>query len=555
MPLTVKSIMNIGVWRRCTVLAGGEGLGNIVTAIDSMEVPDISPWLRQGGMLITTGYPLKDSPGKLTELLADMSLAGCAAIAIKTRFIGPIPQASIDAANKYKIPLIAIPDDVPHIDLANPIIQCIGDQQRRQITLSLELHNRFMNLELNGGSFDAIANALSELIAAPVILLDHYGKIISAFPALSAQEGGAAAADIYAKHLAAQDPAFVRSDLLPDPRTLIKKSQISISENDTLFVIIRAALKKGRICGYTAAFCVNHIFDESDLMAIDHATKSISLEFLRTEATQEHAEQLDTSLFLEIVGNAFNENTIQRAKLLHWPSRPFIIAIFNIQNFLKMADTHTELELLQIKMDMRDIICGELLRNHYACKVFVMSDSLSCLIFINTALKDLLPVLENIHSLLQVRSCPASLAISGLGKGIDEMRACFHEAMDASYISRRIRGESRLISIDAYRFEQMLLHSCANSQFKAVYHKALAPVKAYDALNHTKLLETLYVYCSQCGSKQKTAERLYLHRNTLQYRLKKLESILDISLSDERNILNLAFLFKIKELAPLVDDE
>lgn len=60
MSITVKSIMNIGVWCRCTVIAGNDGITNIVTSIDSMEVPNISPWLRKGGMIITTGYFLKD---------------------------------------------------------------------------------------------------------------------------------------------------------------------------------------------------------------------------------------------------------------------------------------------------------------------------------------------------------------------------------------------------------------------------------------------------------------------------------------------------------------
>ena len=47
-----------------------------------------------------------------------------------------------------------------------------------------------------------------------------------------------------------------------------------------------------------------------------------------------------------------------------------------------------------------------------------------------------------------------------------------------------------------------------------------------------KTLET-YVFCN--SSISKTAESLYLHRNTIKYRLKKCEEILETDLSDVSN--------------------
>lgn len=145
-------------------------------------------------------------------------------------------------------------------------------------------------------------------------------------------------------------------------------------------------------------------------------------------------------------------------------------------------------------------------------RFFIMGDSLIYLIFINASFKDLLPLLEEIHSLLEIRNYPTFLAISGIGKGFDEMSACFHDVIDASRIFRHIKAENLMISIDDYRFEQTLMHSCSNDQFKNIYNKILSPVKAYDTLNVTDPEKTLYIYCSHCGSKQKTAAKLYLHR-------------------------------------------
>jgi DNA-binding PucR family transcriptional regulator len=46
------------------------------------------------------------------------------------------------------------------------------------------------------------------------------------------------------------------------------------------------------------------------------------------------------------------------------------------------------------------------------------------------------------------------------------------------------------------------------------------------------LVETLKTYFSTGESKAKTAEKLYIHLNTLKYRLHKIEEILGLKLSD-----------------------
>lgn len=55
-----------------------------------------------------------------------------------------------------------------------------------------------------------------------------------------------------------------------------------------------------------------------------------------------------------------------------------------------------------------------------------------------------------------------------------------------------------------------------------------------DETNGSPLLEALEVYL-ECGAKmQMAAEKLYLHRNTLRYRLKRVEKLLGINLEDDQ---------------------
>ncbi len=64
-----------------------------------------------------------------------------------------------------------------------------------------------------------------------------------------------------------------------------------------------------------------------------------------------------------------------------------------------------------------------------------------------------------------------------------------------------------------------------------------------------ELRKTLYTYLF-CGSSiTKTAESLFVHRNTIKYRLKKCEEILEIDLSEVSNCFQLQLALVLTEYA------
>ena len=60
----------------------------------------------------------------------------------------------------------------------------------------------------------------------------------------------------------------------------------------------------------------------------------------------------------------------------------------------------------------------------------------------------------------------------------------------------------------------------------------LEPLIAYDAKYGKNLLRTLEVYLQANCSLVRTAQRMYLHRNTLAYRLEKIRELLDLPIEE-----------------------
>lgn len=61
---------------------------------------------------------------------------------------------------------------------------------------------------------------------------------------------------------------------------------------------------------------------------------------------------------------------------------------------------------------------------------------------------------------------------------------------------------------------------------------ALSPLREYDAEHGTQLLATLEIFAKRGGSLLRSAEALFIHRNTLRQRLSRVETFLGLSLED-----------------------
>jgi DNA-binding PucR family transcriptional regulator len=74
---------------------------------------------------------------------------------------------------------------------------------------------------------------------------------------------------------------------------------------------------------------------------------------------------------------------------------------------------------------------------------------------------------------------------------------------------------------------------------EAVCHLAALQLQEYDRQNATELLLTLEKYLLNNRSISKAADELFIHRNTINYRLNKIEKITNISLNDMSDHLHL----------------
>ncbi len=170
-------------------------------------------------------------------------------------------------------------------------------------------------------------------------------------------------------------------------------------------------------------------------------------------------------------------------------------------------------------------------------------------------------ILNAVHNSLQevLHGKSVSAGVSSIFYEPERMRACIDEAKRAFEVQRGcgIKHSARYFEeIGVYRF----FYEFGNDiELKDFVMEILGELIQYDEENNSDYVNTLQVYLEEGKNIGETAQKLYVHRNTIKYRITKVEEILNIDLEDTNTVFNLQFAFKIRKYLvgkahPFVDD-
>ncbi len=141
------------------------------------------------------------------------------------------------------------------------------------------------------------------------------------------------------------------------------------------------------------------------------------------------------------------------------------------------------------------------------------------------------------ESLFEELSRQYSLRIgfSSAHSGIETIGASYEE----SFKSINMQKQLNLPQSASSYFEQSIYHILNIPElqnFRKLANDIISPLIEYDTVNGTNYFETLQQYYFNSFNMQKTANALYIHRNTLTYRLQQIKELLKFDFDFEHNI-------------------
>ncbi len=131
---------------------------------------------------------------------------------------------------------------------------------------------------------------------------------------------------------------------------------------------------------------------------------------------------------------------------------------------------------------------------------------------------------------------------------LSEYRCGYAQAQEALQVAQWLRQHSGSASFEALGVYRYLYRFARENVLSDAYQAQIATLAAYDRCRHTNLLETLETYL-ECGTNiADTSEQLHIHRNTVQQRLERIQSLCLLDLSQRANRLPLLVALKVHRL-------
>lgn len=495
-----------------------------VSTIESTETPDIALYLTHNAFLITTAMAFKDDQKGLVDLITQLNDLPCAALAIKLgRFIDKLDDDVIETANRLRFPLIQIPLDMTLGNVFHKLLSHLWKNQNEQLLYSLNIQKRFSDLMIRNASLNVLIRNLSNTLKRPIALVDPFGNITHTSGNLKGKLSNKILREVV------EDLSIAKSQAVTN-----------ISLEDKLINYSEASIYPINMAGYYPYYLI--VFDAKNMeyplssMVIDQALlifaftlyKNLKVEYSLLTSKEEFLKDLiDFKL-----NETLNENQLlfKGAKYGFKHSRHYQILIGTIDKANSLMDNAAVIEewytlvfnWLNEKLikDVKDyILLPEREKYYYVILLQRPSQNL---------VERLVAYREVLQKTLHLN---ISYYMGNVVDNIDDIKHSYQEALDAME-----HGKTRN-NIDFIKYYNQLdisslLSLLPKNQIEGFVLETLKSLAYPEDSASQDLRDTLKVYLSLNCNITETANELYIHRNTVKYRIQRCEEILGRYVSD-----------------------
>jgi purine catabolism regulator len=550
--ITVGEALSLGVVNRLQVVGGAEGMERLIKLVNVIEVPDIMDWLMDGEFLLTTGYSFREYPELMSALIPRMAERGSAALAIKPkRFIKEISSELISSADEHRIPLLEVPYDLSFSEIIAPILGVIFNQQNKIMQKLEQAHKKLMNIVLHGSALEELCRETAKLIGNPVAIVDRDERLIL--------DPGCPENEKFA-FFSAESSVEIKREKLRFGN--IKEVEYSLEyapgrEKPLTVKAIRIPIVADKSeYGHMLAVCANPI-SEPDILILERAATIAALEFTKRKAIFEIEKNYHNE-FLEILLScdfADEGEIIDRGRIFDLDlANPTAVLIINDNSFNEIADLHLPLNIngLSAKENLLKAINRfQIYREEHRLIAGIKGNNIVVVMEIPEesapeSLKEKAAALSDYLRQASQGKLDLKMGIGRPYQNIRKINRSFQEAREALKVCRLSPALS-LLHFEDLGFYKILSEK-NKKELEQFVEDLLQPVFEYDRLKNGDLVNTLETYYRVNRNLKLTAKKMFIHYNTILYRVKKIEELTGISLDNPENALNLEIAVNILKL-------
>ena len=517
------------------LVAGEAGVGSAVRWVHISEIVDPTPWLSGGELLLTTGLQLEraDIQREYVVRLAGHKLAG---LGLGTGFAhAAVPAPMLEAADELGFPLFEVPYEVPFIAVTEKAFSHLVNEHYAVLQRALSAHERLERIVLSERGLDGVAGALASLVGGPALIFDAHGDVLARRAAgtpLRDQAVAALADEVRDRARTGGRHGYApggelagRALALPVPRTPHERAQGgAVGDGPAPQAWLVAAKDAGPLT-------------EFDRLTLHQAVTIVALELLRRRVAGETERRLAGDVLTAMVSGELDGAELARRLEPFGLRERAAVLVLSPPRPLKTA---TEDALARA------------LREEAPSGLAAGTGRFSCALLTPPRGGDaeLFALAERLRARVSLEVGDELDAGAGRPVAAGEVRRAFHEARCALE-ARALDVNGAAAGLATYRdlgSFQLLLSLQDDETLRLFCDSILEPIEEGEGAYGGELMRSLEAFIECNGQWERAARRLYCHRHTLRYRIRRVEELTGRSLDSARDRIDFWLALRGREL-------
>jgi purine catabolism regulator len=508
------------------------------------ELEDPTPWLSGGELLLTTGLQLTSvqRQREFIARLADHQLAG---LGFGVGFGHQrVPAELVRAAAEREFPVFEVPYEVPFIAVTEAAFTQLVNEQYAVLRRAIAAHERLERVVLSERGLDALAGTLAALIGAAVLVFDARGE-----PLVQRAFRRAVEPDVL---------AGLRAELADRLRRREARAFLPTHAehaNRSLALPVSADGAPGGGPGgservaeaWLVAIKDSEPLSDFDRLTLHQAVTIVALELLRGRVAGDTERRLAGDVLAAIVDGDLRGLELARR-----------LEPFGLSDGVAAIVVQRPGDGRGSPAPIEDALSAAL-REEATPGLVATTGSLTCALIAGQQEQELFELAAGISRRVG-DALGAGLRV-GVGRPVatGEAHRSFHEArcaVEALALGMaseqnghgNANGSPRLATYKDLGSFQLLLSLQEDEALKLFCDSILGPIEASEGHYGGELMRSLEAFIEENGQWERAARRLYCHRHTLRYRIKRVEDLTGRSLSTARDRIEFWLALRGREL-------
>ena len=491
--------------RKTDVVAGEAGIYNEVNWVVSLKpTPPAFDRLRGKELALIEMATANELGITLSYLVTSLAQQGVSALGVR----GNILPADMEIADKLKTPLLHLPQECDIPLLENQVSSLLREERDHLYQLEQELTRELMGLTLAGKGAHAILNKLQSATGRSIILLDPFFKPLS-----------------FSGDVPLPDLPLILSSKFQSPPSAITRVRLT----EKLSGFLSPVTGKQGNEGYLLVTAPVKEIQESDRVIGKVGALSLAIEISRRQAVEDvedkfQSEMVESLLNGELPAAAVNERADR-------------LGLDLSQNYAAVAVYVADPQLRGPVIVRKAASIFPRALCHYRADLLIIFYP----VVAGIVSADLRGTGREIYRILTARlGAKLSLGMGRAYTGAAGLRTSFQEAERSLAVGKKLFGEgtsSFFGDLGVYR----LLLSIGLDELRSFYKDTLGRLVEYERQHEGELMQTLEAILKY-PTLAETAKTLHIHRNTLLYRVQRIQEVANVNLDDgeTRSMLHLA---------------